>query len=291
MKYVFLAVFSVCAVYAQVDAGGISGVVTDGSGAVVPGVRIQITQENTNVSTEFATNASGFYAAPALRPGAYRITVTKEGFRAEKRTGIELRVQDRLEVNFQLEVGTASTEVMVSASAPLLESETSSLGQVVEEKTITDLPLNGRNFIQLATLGAGTLPSTRTAERDSFISNGARGVQNSYLLDGIDNRNRILGFDKNSAQIIQPDYRRDSGVQGSDVHVLRGVRPGGRRSGQRDHEIGHQQPPRQSVRVPAEFADGRDAVFSAVGQTAVHPESVRRHTRRPHHKEPNLRFR
>ena len=92
----------------------------------------------------------------------------------------------------------------VTAAAPLLESETSSLGQVIEEKTITDLPLNGRNFIQLATLGAGTLPSTRTAERDRFISNGARGVQNSYLLDGIDNRNRILGFDKNSAQIIQP---------------------------------------------------------------------------------------
>ena len=74
----------------------------------------------------------------------------------------------------------------------------------MQEKTITDLPLNGRSFIQLATLTAGTLLSTRTQERDNFISNGARAVQNSYLLDGIDNKNRILGFDKNSAQIIQP---------------------------------------------------------------------------------------
>ena len=90
------------------------------------------------------------------------------------------------------------------AQAPLLESETSSLGQVIQEKTVTDLPLNGRSFIQLATLTAGTLPSTRTSERDNFISNGARAVQNSYLLDGIDNKNRILGFDNNSAQIIQP---------------------------------------------------------------------------------------
>ena len=204
MRYFFLAAFSVCAVLAQVDAGGISGVVSDSSGAVIPGVRVQIVQENTNVRMDLATNASGFYSAPALRPGAYLIAVTKEGFRAERRTGIELRVQDRLEINFQLEVGTASTEVTVSASAPLLESETSSLGQVILEKTITDLPLNGRNFIQLATLGAGTLPSTRTAERDSFISNGARGVQNSYLLDGVDNRNRIMGFDKSSAQIVQP---------------------------------------------------------------------------------------
>jgi hypothetical protein len=204
LRSVLLAAFSISVTLAQVDTGGISGVVSDSSGAVIPGVQVQIVQENTNVRTDLATNASGFYAAPSLRPGAYRIQVTKEGFRAERRTGIELRVQDRLEVNFQLEVGTASAEVTVSAAAPLLESETSSLGQVIEEKTITDLPLNGRNFIQLATLGAGTLPSTRTAERDSFISNGARGVQNSYLLDGIDNRNRILGFDKNSAQIIQP---------------------------------------------------------------------------------------
>src|SRR5712691_9978101 len=204
VRHLFLAVFSVCAALAQVDSGGISGVVSDTTGAVIPGARVRIVQENTNVATDLLTNASGFYAHPGTRPGAYRFAATQESFRAERRTGIELRVQDRLEVSFQLEVGTASAEVTVSAAAPLLESETSSLGQVIEEKTITDLPLNGRNFIQLATLGAGTLPSTRTAERDNFISNGARAVQNSYLLDGIDNRNRIMGFDKSSAQIVQP---------------------------------------------------------------------------------------
>ncbi len=229
VRPLFLAAFSVCAVLAQVDSGGISGVVSDTTGAVIPGARVRIVQENTNVATDLVTNASGFYAAPALRPGAYRIAVTKDGFRAERRTGIELRVQDRLEVSFQLEVGTASAEVTVSAAAPLLESETSSLGQVIEEKTITDLPLNGRNFIQLATLGAGTLPSTRTAERDSFISNGARGVQNSYLLDGIDNRNRILGFDKNSAQIIQPiiDAIQEFKVQTSTFSAEFGQAAGG----------------------------------------------------------------
>src|SRR5436189_5406522 len=99
VRHLFLTALSVCAAVAQVDSGGISGVVSDTTGAVIPGVRVQITQENTNVSTDLATNGSGFYAAPALRPGAYRIAVTKEGFRAERRTGIELRVQDRLEVN------------------------------------------------------------------------------------------------------------------------------------------------------------------------------------------------
>ena len=139
-----------------------------------------------------------------MHPGHYDVAVTREGFQSQKKTGLELRLQDRLEVNFSLAIGATSTEVTVAAQAPLLESETSSLGQVIQEKTVTDLPLNGRSFIQLATLTAGTLPSTRTSERDNFISNGARAVQNSYLLDGIDNKNRILGFDNNSAQIIQP---------------------------------------------------------------------------------------
>src|SRR5262249_23345054 len=91
-RRLFLAAFAVCAAFAQVDSGAISGVVSDTTGAVIPGVRVQIVQETTNVATDLVTNASGFYAAPALRPGAYRIAITKEGFRAERRTGIELRV-------------------------------------------------------------------------------------------------------------------------------------------------------------------------------------------------------
>ena len=112
-----------------------------------------------------------------MRLGHYRISAAAQGFGTETRAGIELRVQDRLEVNFELQVGATTAEVTVTEAAPLLESETSSLGQVVEHKTITDLPLNGRNFIQLATLGAGTSPAQRTAQRDSFIANGARRAE------------------------------------------------------------------------------------------------------------------
>ncbi len=214
---------------AQVDTGAIAGVVSDNTGAVVPGVKIVITHEATNLQTILKTNDSGFYAAPALRLGRYSISATMEGFRGETKTGIELRVQERLEINFQLEVGATTSEITVTAAAPLLESETSSLGQVVEERTITDLPLNGRNFIQLATLGAGTLPSTRTAERDNFVSNGARAIQNSYLLDGVENKNRILGFDKGSAQIIQPviDAIQEFKVQTSTFSAEFGQSAGG----------------------------------------------------------------
>ncbi len=201
-----LALFAIscAAAMAQVDTGTISGIVTDSSGAIIPGAQVTVTRPETNVHVTLSTNEAGFFSAPALHPGHYDVALTKEGFQSQRKTGVELRLQDRLEVNFSLAIGATSTEVTVAAQAPLLESETSSLGQVIQEKTVTDLPLNGRSFIQLATLTAGTLPSTRTSERDNFISNGARAVQNSYLLDGIDNKNRILGFDNNSAQIIQP---------------------------------------------------------------------------------------
>lgn len=204
MRLTFGVLLVAGVVLAQVDTGAVAGVVTDRSGAVVPGATVVIAEESTNIQTALKTNESGFYSAPALRPGRYQITVSKEGFRTQRSQEFDLRVQDHAEISFQLDVGATTSEITVSAAAPLLESETSSLGQVIEEKTIADLPLNGRNFIQLAILGAGTLPSTRTAERDNFISNGARALQNSYLLDGIDNKNRIFGFDKSSAQIVQP---------------------------------------------------------------------------------------
>ena len=229
MRTIVIAFFATLAAMAQVDTGAILGVVTDRSGAVVPGASVRIVEASTNAQTELQTNDSGFYSAPALRPGRYQVSVTKEGFRPQRSESFDLRVQDRAEFNFQLDVGPVSSEITVLARAPLLESETSSLGQVVEENTIAGLPLNGRNFIQLAILGTGTLPSTRAAERDSFISNGARAVQNSYLLDGIDNRNRIMGFDKSSAQIVQPviDAIQEFKVQTSTFSAEFGQAAGG----------------------------------------------------------------
>ena len=96
MRSILLAVLSAAILAAQVDTGTFSGVVTDSSGAVIPGAHVRITRQDTNVETAVITNATGFYAAPALRPGPYFLLVSRDGFRAEKRTGIELRVQDRI---------------------------------------------------------------------------------------------------------------------------------------------------------------------------------------------------
>jgi hypothetical protein len=217
------------AAFAQVDTGAVSGVVTDATGGIIIGARVRIVQQDTNTTVDLLTNDSGFYSAAALRPGRYEVSVVKEGFRPQKSQAFELRVQDRADVNFQLEVGSAAAEITVMAAAPLLESDTSSLGQVIEDRGVAELPLNGRNFMGLATLAAGTLPAMRSAERDGFIANGARDVQNSYLLDGIDNRNRIMGFDKSSAQIVQPviDAIQEFKVQTSTFSAEFGQAAGG----------------------------------------------------------------
>lgn len=216
-------------VFAQIDSGAISGLVHDASGATIPSVSVSITNKATNIETRLSTNGSGFYSAPALRPGVYRLIASKEGFAKAQRDSVELRVQDRLEINFDLAVAGTATELTVSTEAPRLESESSSLGNVVASRTILDLPLNGRNFSRLATLGAGTLPATKSSERDSFVANGARPVQNSYLLDGIENKNRIVGFDNGTAQTIQPvlDAIQEFKVQTSTYSAEFGQSAGG----------------------------------------------------------------
>jgi len=192
------------AVWAQVDTGTISGVVKDASGAVIQDADVTVEQTTTKLKVHIKTNNVGLFAAPDLHPGIYDVSATAQGFETVKRTNVELRVQDRLSVDFELPVGEASTSISVEADAQHLESETSSLGQVVDQHDIQNLPLNGRNYIQLAYLGAGTSPSVHESERNSFVANGERPVQNSYLLDGIDNKNKIVGFDNSAAQSIEP---------------------------------------------------------------------------------------
>jgi hypothetical protein len=207
MRYRFLlTLFLVVSqiIHAQVDTGAIAGTIKDSSGAVVVGARVKITQTDTGITSVLATNSDGFYSAPALHIGKYDISASAAGFTTENKKDIELRVQDRLNVDFTLSPGETTTVVTVEGAPTPLQTEDSSMGQVVENETMQNLPLNGRNYIQLATLAAGTSPSQRGAERDTFIANGAREIQNTYLLDGTDNKNKIVGFDSSAAQAIEP---------------------------------------------------------------------------------------
>ena len=154
---VCLVLVSGGAVYAQRDTGTIVGTVTDQSGAVVPGVTVTIRNVETNAVFSTVSDATGNYAAPLLKPGPYEVSAELPGFKKQSKSGIEVKVQDRLKVDFTLQVGNVSETVEVVGAAPKTQTETSSLGHVVDSKTTTELPLNGRNFAQLAAIAPGVI--------------------------------------------------------------------------------------------------------------------------------------
>src|SRR5260370_3632843 len=138
-------------IFAQ--TGQITGQVSDRSGARVPGADIAVINMGTGVASPATTNTVGYYTVPFLAPGEYRITVTKNGFKTATPVAIKLDVHQIARIDFDLELGSQTEQVSVSSSAaPLLQSETSALGQVIGERTVSDLPLNGRNLTQLTTL-------------------------------------------------------------------------------------------------------------------------------------------
>ena len=195
-QLVLLAALAPCLAHAQVDTGAIVGTVRDRSGAVVPGANVSVREATTNALTSRIADAAGNYVATPLRIGVYEVSVELAGFKKQTREGIVLRVQDRLRVDLELEPGDVTESVVVMGEAPLVQSETSSLGEVVDARQIVGLPLNGRNYIDLATLTSGVI---RTAEGSNgnvnatFVVNGTRGGQNNYLLDGIDNNSNDGG--------------------------------------------------------------------------------------------------
>ena len=132
--------------------GDITGVVTDSSGGVVVGASITLTNPQTNFTRRTATNESGAYNFPVLHPGLYNVRAENQGFQSAIRSGIQLQVQQTARIDFQLQVGAVAEAVEVSASAALINTENATLGTVIENKSIVELPLNGRNFLDLVAL-------------------------------------------------------------------------------------------------------------------------------------------
>ena len=190
---------------AQVATAELSGSVLDSTGAAVANAKVTATNVATNVAREITTDASGNYILSFLQPGDYRLSVEAPGFRKLVQTGVTLQINQQARVNLTLELGEVSQTLEVTGQAPLLESESSSLGTVVNQKLVNDLPLNGRNFIQLATLSpgvngvgysatgtimSGTRPDDRRPGTEIF-SNGNREGSNNFLYDGIDDNERL----------------------------------------------------------------------------------------------------
>ncbi len=206
---------------AQVDTGAIVGGVTDNTGAVLPGARVTVTEQNTGIKMTVTAGANGEYTISPLKLGLYRVSVEKEGFKTSVRSDIDVTIQSRLEVNFKLEIGSVTQDVQVESTSPILETQTSSIQQLVEARAINDLPLNGRNPSFLAQLSPGVTFAQNDARNlqgtGSFTANGAGRTQNNYLLDGMDN-NAAVGDLVNQGQYVvmpPPDALREFTVQTS----------------------------------------------------------------------------
>ena len=141
----------------QTATAEISGRVTDPSGAVIPGASVTVTNVDTGIERKTSTSAEGYYTALFLNPGNYRVSVSSPGFQSVNRSGIRLVVDQEARIDFKLEVGEVTETIEVMESAPLLESETSVVGQVIDNKSVAEMPLNGRSAWQLSQLAGATI--------------------------------------------------------------------------------------------------------------------------------------
>jgi len=193
---VLVLVFSPAAV-AQVITGSISGTVADETGAVLPGVEVSVSNQDTGFSRTIITDDRGAYRAPSLPVGPYEIRGILAGFQTVIRTGISLTVGRQAVVNLELRVGEITEQVIVTGEASLVETTQSTVADLVDEQKIRDLPLNGRDFTQLALLQSGVVlsisaPRSQIGNEGQKISiAGTRSTQTAVLLDGTDIRNEL----------------------------------------------------------------------------------------------------
>ncbi len=218
---------TVCISYGQSVRGTILGTVTDASGAVVRSAKVTATQTATGLTRTDLTNDEGEYAIPQLPVGSYTVSVEQAGFKRTDRTGVELRVDDRLRIDVVLALGQVSDTVAVEATAPVINTDSSTLGNVVDNKKVTELPLNGRNFLQLNLLvpGAnqGVKGSQNQTQGGSISVNGAREQGNNFLLDGMDNNDLAIN---QYAVAISTEAIQEFKVQASTYSAEFGRSPG-----------------------------------------------------------------
>src|SRR5262249_49696550 len=212
------------------------GTVTDPQGNVVPHATIKASNLETNAATTTASNEAGLYTLPFLPVGKYRISVTANGLKTALRDGVELRVGDRIQLDFSMEVGAVTETVNVTSQAPLLETATASRGQVIDQEKVRDLPLLGRNPFLLAVLASGVhIQPTQgsisfrpfdNGGMDAISINGGRQFTNEFLIDGAPNTGTERGTVGSLSFVPSPDAVQEFRVQSNTYDAQFGP-PGG----------------------------------------------------------------
>ena len=186
------------ALRAQAVSGTILGSVQDSTGAAVPGASVTIVNSETGLTRAATTTSAGEYDVPSLPPGMYHVSAEMKGFKKISLSGIRLNVDQKARVDLKLEVGDVTESIQVQAAVPLVQSDSSELGVTVNESQIKELPLNGRDFVQLTRLIPGVTRGVPGSNNDgasnegwrmssTIVANGMRTRDNNFLLDGIDN--------------------------------------------------------------------------------------------------------
>lgn len=233
-----VAVFATNPLFAQIDSGEITGTVQDGSGAVIAGAKITLTNDATSTSAITQSTSTGTYVFSDVKAGTYTIEVEANGFQKYVTHGINVHVQQVLTIDTPLAAGEVNQQVVVTAAAPLLQTENAALGQTIGSQSVNNLPLNGRNWVSLAQLSAGvatapvTQPSTNAGQTGSayFSVNGVNLWQNDIRLNGINDNIEVYGGSKigtNATITPPPDAIQEFKLQSGDFNAEFGHSTGG----------------------------------------------------------------
>ena len=190
---------------ARLTGGDLRGTVADQSGSVLPGATVTVTHEGQGFSLSTVTREDGTFIITPIRTGSYTVRVEFPGFRKTERRTIGVSIGQSAVVDFSLEPGALTEDVVVTANAPLLDTGSGTVGQALSSDVIENLPINGRDYTILARLSPGVVPPQPGARAPlMFSANGVRPAQNNYMLDGIDNNTSNVDFLSGVAYIVKP---------------------------------------------------------------------------------------
>ena len=193
---------------AQVDQGTITGLVQDSTGAVIPDAQVKLTNTDTGLVFQDRSDKSGIYVFSPIKIGRYTLSATAANFGTTQQQNLQLDIEARLYVVLTLKPAATTSEITVNTAPPMLQTEQGSVNQVVSTQTINNLPLNGRNWVFIAQLTAGTAPSinglSRGAGTGDFFANGQRATQNNFVLDGVDNNVNVIDFMNGASYNVRP---------------------------------------------------------------------------------------
>ncbi len=274
-------------VFAQSQTGRITGNISDPSGAAIPNVEVTATDQDTGVPTKGVSSSTGVYAIPFLPPGRYRIEVSHAGFKKYERPNFVLATSEVLPLDIQLELGNITETVSVEATAPLLESTTSEVGQFIGAKAVADMPLNGRRAMSLVAMTAATVWVNYGGEaKPNFSLAGGRTQSQMFWIDGGAGQNMRLGVGQvdidppveviREFRVVQNTYSAEFGGSAGGLDRIN------------DQER-HQPIARVLVRVLPQRQDGCPELLRG-RQTAAALQPVRRHRRWPDPKEQDALF-